>query len=261
MEFFFYLNAAVFGSFMNVVIARLPMILFGGWGLESVTDCHLPATLSGRSMCPKCGNKINWYQNIPIVSYFLLRGKCAHCNVKISFRYPLVEVLSVASAVLIHSAYDGIGLVLVLYFTLMVLIMLAFIDYDTMLLPDVLVALLGFLGLIYLFNYVDSSLWMTHALGVGLTYIVFALIATLYSRVRGFSGLGTGDVKLLMVLGFYLHPYLIIWVSFLSSILFIITYGLSDQHRFQRRPFGPFIISASVLVFHFSAPLLGFIYI
>lgn len=242
----------VFGSFANVVIWRYPRG-------ESVS--HPP------SACPRCGTPIRWYDNIPLVSWLVLRGRCRDCGEPISVRYPLVELLS---GVLWFAAGIRFGMTsqtawaILLFYLLMIL---AFIDLDTMRLPNALVAGLfvsGAVGAIFgqLTGVPAVPLvgtgqgpWLAPVpaalIGSLSSAAVALLIAVAYASVRRREGFGMGDVKLLAAIGMFLGPYGVA-VLFVGSVLGTV-YGLVASRRHDgslafRFPFGPFLALAAVLV-------------
>jgi leader peptidase (prepilin peptidase) / N-methyltransferase len=241
------------GSFLNVVIHRLPLMLEQRWQRECAElngQEPLPEETLGlaqpRSRCPSCGAPIRWYQNIPLLSFALLRGRCAHCQAPISWRYPLVEALTgvvFAWVVLRH----GTGLAGLAGCALAAaLIALAWIDWDTTLLPDditlplawagMIVAALGWGGVS-----LADSLW-----GAVAGYLSLWLVNRGYALVRHEDGMGNGDFKLLAALGAWfgwqaLLP--IVLLASLSGALVGIGLKLLNQLREGRYvPFGPFLV-------------------
>ncbi|MDA3937346.1 MAG: prepilin peptidase, partial [Actinomycetota bacterium] len=209
------LYGLVFGSFGNVVIYRLPL----GMSLS-----HPPST------CPSCGSAIRWYDNMPLFGWIRLHGKCRDCDEPISGRYPLVELASGALWVLAGYAFDlsprTAGAIIFFY----ILLLLTLVDIDTMRLPNSLVATLAGLGatlvLVSQFSNLDilpltptgnsllSGPLATAVLGVLLGGGLSLGVALLYERVRGRSGFGMGDVKLLGAMGLYLGPFVLMALFF-----------------------------------------------
>jgi leader peptidase (prepilin peptidase)/N-methyltransferase len=195
---------AAVGSFLNVVIARVP-------AGESI--------VRPRSRCPRCGTQIAWYDNVPIVSWILLRARCRACGAPISARYPLVEVLGSAAAVLaVHR--HGISLPALAEFALVALLLaLAFIDLDTWLLPHVLTWPVIALGLLAsaagasTASSMSSSLW-----GAGVGFGSFGAISVIGDRILKKEALGFGDVWLLAGLGAFMGLAALLPVVLLASI-------------------------------------------
>jgi prepilin signal peptidase PulO-like enzyme (type II secretory pathway) len=230
---------ASFGSFLNVVIYRIPL------GKSVVRP---------RSQCPKCEKLIYWYENIPIFSWFFLKGKCSDCNVKISVEYPIIEAACGAVTLYFFQDFFILDQIHFAFFkTTIFYIFLAHfvIDLRHKILPDLLNIYLGLLLLVYAFvqfNYLHIGLGFL--IGGGFPF----LISWLFYKIKGQIGLGGGDVKLYAVLGLYLGPLDIMLTIFLSCFLgavvgvFMIAMKLLD--RKNPIPFGPFIlIVAAVQIF------------
>lgn len=218
------------GSFLNVIIYRLPRRLKLNWQQEAKAYLNLPQSelsnqkdtlfsLPGkRSYCPNCHYKIPFYYNIPLLSYILLRGKCHHCHQRISISYPIIELIS-AFACLLTVYYFGITIkgLLVLIFVLS-LITLAMIDFKCHLLPDVITLPLLWLGLVInsfsYFTSLENALWGA-VLGYGILWFVYWF----YKIIRKIDGLGFGDFKLLSAIGAWLG------VNFLLPTLLIASFS------------------------------------
>jgi leader peptidase (prepilin peptidase)/N-methyltransferase len=249
----------LFGSFGNVVIWRLPRG-------ESLS---VPA-----SHCPKCETPIAWYDNVPVASWLALRGKCRSCQATISARYPAVELLSglLWLSATLHFGFSPQAAVCVFFFY--VLLLLAFIDIDTMRLPNSLVGLLAIGGatglavtqltgipavpLMPLGSGVFATPLVFSLLGAVLSAGVVLLIALAYARVRGTEGFGMGDIKLLFVIGLFLGPYGLLVLLFGS--VFGAGFGVAASRRAPegmryRFPFGPFLALAAVFVTLVGAPV------
>ncbi len=226
-------SGLVVGSFVNVIIARLP---------ERQSLVH------PRSRCPGCGAKIAWYDNIPVLSYLLLRGKCRHCKSRISVRYPVVELLT-ALLFLATKIRFGWSLALILrdwpFVTLLVAI--TFIDLAHRIIPDRL-SLPGLaIGLATSWM-VSEPGWPLSLAGAALGFGVFFFFAWLYERMTGRSGLGGGDIKLLAMLGAFLGPEGVITVIFASSVIGSVV-GISGGLLSKEKnlmgvaiPYGPFLV-------------------
>jgi len=198
------------GSFLNVVIYRLPVVLERDWRIQCAEVCGedgRTATESERfnlvvprSRCPQCGHQIAAWENIPVLSYLLLRGRCSACGASISLRYPLVEILTAALSVMVAwrlglSWQAGAGLLLT-----WALIALSFIDFDRQLLPDVITLPWLWLGLgislLGLYTHVADSV-----LGAMLGYLLLWSVYHVFRLLTGKEGMGYGDFKLLAMLG------------------------------------------------------------
>lgn len=249
---------ALIGSFLNVVIHRLPKMMEQSWRHECQTLLELPASapparfdlLWPNSHCPHCQANIKPWHNIPLLSYLWLRGRCAHCQGHIALRYPLVELvtalLSVATFMLL---WDGSHLgppvaALLLTWTL---IALTVIDLDHQLLPDSLTLPLLWLGL--LFN--QASLFTAPAdalYGAVAGYLSLWSFYWLFKLATGKEGMGHGDFKLLALLGAWLGwrllPLIIILSSLLGALIGIALIALRGHDRQVPIPFGPFLAGA-----------------
>ncbi len=246
------------GSFLNVVIFRYPVMMKHQWTeqsrdwleLEPLTDLHPPSLSKPASHCGHCKAPIRAWQNIPLISWLMLRGKCASCRATISIRYPFVELLTgILSAVVVYkfgfSLQSGFGLILT-----WVLVALSFIDFDHKLLPDDIVIPTLWLGLALslLPVFANSS---DAIVGAIFGYLVFWVVFQIFLRLTGKEGMGYGDFKLMALLGAWLGwPYLpqIILVStILGSIVGITLMVTKKASRELAIPFGPYIALAGWL--------------
>lgn len=244
------------GSFLNVVIHRLPLMMFAEWRQQccelleigNAEQSESPLSLSHpRSNCPHCGHRIKAIENIPVISYLFLRGRCSACAARISPRYPLVELTSAAVAVIVAWKF-GVSLQAVLAMLLSwALICLTLIDMDHQLLPDDITLPLLWLGLIAnmfgLFTDLHSSL-----IGAVAGYLAFWSIYILFKFTTGKEGMGHGDFKLLAMLGAWLGwqmlPLIIILSSMVGALVGIGLLVLTRHERSQPIPFGPYIAVA-----------------
>lgn len=233
------------GSFLNVVIHRLPRMM------ES-PDPRFNLASPG-SHCPHCKTPLPFWQNLPVLSFVLLRGRCAHCRHPIGWRYPLVELstlliwLGAAWAPPFHASGWPATLALALGGSL--LLALALVDWDTTLLPDRLTLPLLWLGLLssemgWIGQSLSQAFW-----GCAAGYGSFWLVATVFERLTGQEGLGAGDVKLLAALGAWLGPLLLIPLVLLAALAGLVA-GLAMRARGALRegryvPFGPFLAGAA----------------
>jgi len=232
---------ALWGSFANVCIFRLP---------------KEKGVVSGRSYCPKCKKKIVWYDNIPIISFFLLGGKCRKCKKSISIQYVIVEAINIVSFITIYYFF-GISIITVLLMMLSLsFLIIFFIDLEHFIIPNVLtfpMMIVGFLksfdpNLPFLFpNYINSLIGGLFGYGVIWSIIYF------YKQIRKKEGMGLGDAKLLAVVGFWFGWISIPFVLFLSSVLALLWVApdlIKKSIKLTSQiPFGPYIILASILFF------------
>ncbi|NVK44251.1 MAG: prepilin peptidase [Oceanospirillaceae bacterium] len=248
------------GSFLNVVIYRLPLMMEREWqamAMEAQADgtAQLPEPESGEpfnlavpaSRCPQCGHRIRWYENIPLLSYLALRGKCSSCSARIPLRYPLVELITgLTSAMVVwHFGLNAQGISLMLLSW--GLIALTFIDLDHQLLPDRITLPLLWLGLILnsfgLFTSLQSALW-----GAVIGYLSFWSIYWIFKLLTGKEGMGYGDFKLLAALGAWCGvqqlPLIILLSSVVGVILALALMLLRRHQASNPLPFGPYLAIA-----------------
>lgn len=244
------------GSFLNVVIYRLPVMMERSWKSDCA-ECFPEAKLKvddevfnlvlPRSRCPQCHHLIGSTENIPVVSWLLQKGKCKHCACKISTRYPAIELLTgFLSLVVALFIPFGWPLLFALIFT-WVLIALTFIDVDTMLLPDQLTLPLVWLGLLVNLSGMFTSL-NDAVLGAVFGYLALWSIYWLFKLVTGKEGMGYGDFKLLAALGAWFGwqalPVIILLSSFAGAVLGILMMALSKDKKSKPIPFGPYLAIA-----------------
>src|SRR5438874_4160798 len=247
----------VIGSFLNVVIRRLP---------------EGNSIIRPRSHCPNCKRLIRSYDNVPILSYFLLGGRCRHCNRKISIRYPLVEALSGIVGLLMYDKF-GLGIEWVIFFSFSAaLIVLAFIDLDHRILPDPITLngiWVGVLASVYLAQVSPLVARLLRTAGLEVTNArVIALIASLigalvgggllwgvagaYLRLRGIEGMGFGDVKMMAMVGAFLGaPLALLTImigSLLGSVIGLLYIRFAGKSRQYELPFGSFLAAAGIVV-------------
>ena len=251
------------GSFLNVVIHRLPLMLERGWKMESadllgVAHEETPAiTLSTpRSRCPSCGHAIAWYENIPLASWLWLRARCSACKAPISARYPLIEVATAVLFALVGWRFGAEPVALLWCFFCAVLVALAGIDWDTTLLPDNLTLPLLWAGL------ASAALGWTIPLadavwGAIVGYLSLWSVYWLFKLTTGKEGMGFGDFKLLAALGAWLGWKMILPIvlgaSVIGAIIGIIMKMSSSLREGRYVPFGPFLAGAGLVVL-FAGP-------
>jgi len=249
------------GSFLNVVIYRLPIMMERDWkrqceefladdeetssskdNQQERFDLTLP-----RSRCSSCNHPIAAWDNIPVLSYLILAGKCRHCKSRVSFRYPFVELLTAAASVSVAMHFGfGVQALFALILTWS-LIALTFIDYDTQLLPDDITMPLLWLGLIISVEsvFVESS---TSIIGAAAGYLSLWLVYQLFRLVTGKEGMGFGDFKLLALLGAWLGwqmlPLVILLSSVVGAIIGISLVLFKKHNKDHPIPFGPYLAIA-----------------
>jgi leader peptidase (prepilin peptidase)/N-methyltransferase len=244
------------GSFLNVVIHRLPIMLQRGWRQE----CELllnpdkePAPLSPynlfvpASRCPSCQQKLAWYWNIPVLSFLALLGRCRYCKSKISWRYPMLELLTAVLSGLLAWMYGwNIQLVAALLFTWFLLPLL-FIDFEHQLLPDNLTLPLLWLGLIFNLSYTFASL-SSAVIGAIIGYLFFWSVYWIFKLLTKKEGMGYGDFKLLAALAAWTGwQYLLMLVLFSGILGIVINIATAFVRRHsvrQAMPYGPALVIA-----------------
>ena len=247
------------GSFLNVVIYRTPKMMEQEWQQEcqmllhpeqALID-HSKLTLSKpASTCPKCHTSIRWYQNIPIISWLVLRGKCGSCQNPISIRYPLIELLTLVCSLTVVAVFGAsVQMILGLIFT-WVLIALTFIDFDTQLLPDRFTLPRAALGLginsFAIYTTATAAIW-----GYLIGFLCLWVVYYLFKLITGKEGMGYGDFKLLAALGAWMGPLLLPLIVLLSSVVGAIIGIVLMKMRGENQPFafGPYIAIAGWIAF------------
>jgi leader peptidase (prepilin peptidase)/N-methyltransferase len=255
--FFFltvFLLGLIVGSFVNVVIHRLPIMLERGWRQQCDELAGKPAQQSDRydlmvprSRCPGCGHAISALENIPLLSYAWLKGKCKGCNKRISPRYPTVELLTGVLSLIVAWRFGVSITTLGALLLTWALITLTFIDYDHQLLPDNITLPLLWLGLVFNVAGVYVSL-DSAVVGALAGYLSLWGVYQLFKLITGREGMGYGDFKLFAALGAWLGwqllPLIILLASFLGAIIGIGGILLRGRDRTVPIPFGPFLCLA-----------------
>lgn len=237
---FTFIYCSLIGSFLNVVIYRLPKnqdIIFQ------------------RSSCPKCGHKIRWYELIPIISFLFLFTRCSQCKTKISWRYPLTELIIGIMGVYLapsHWNFDN-SIIFLFYFSIFCIFMCHFqIDLAHKILPDSLNIILFSLFLSYSVLHFSVFHWL---LGGAIGLLFPLLVTWIFYLLRGQIGLGGGDIKLYGILGLFLGPELILRNIFLSCFLGAIVAGflifIKKLKKENPIPFGPFILVVAAIQIYF----------
>jgi leader peptidase (prepilin peptidase) / N-methyltransferase len=244
------------GSFLNVVILRLPARLAHEWRsqsrevleLEAPSDEAAPADLVfARSHCPKCGHTLSWWENIPLASFLALRGRCRACRTPISWQYPVVELVTGIATAAVVWHYGPTASALVAVVATWMLIALTGIDLRTQLLPDQITLPLLWLGLLagVAGLMVDAR---TAILGAAAGYLVLWSVYWAFKLLTGKEGMGYGDFKLLGALGAFVGWQGIVPILLMSSVIGAITgsiwLALRGRDRATPIPFGPYLAAA-----------------
>ncbi|BCK88663.1 type 4 prepilin-like proteins leader peptide-processing enzyme [Sideroxyarcus emersonii] len=255
----------VVGSFLNVVIHRLPRMMERDWHAQCAElngQSPEPAPrynlLVPRSACPHCGHAISAAENIPVLSYLLLRGKCKGCGAAISPRYPTVEAVSgILSAYAAWHFGFGIAAVAALVF-IWALLALTFIDFDTQLLPDDITLPLLWLGLLLNLNGVYTSL-PNAVIGAAAGYLCLWSVYWAFKLTTGKEGMGYGDFKLLAVigawLGWQLLPLVILLSSLVGAVVGIALILFAKHGRNIPIPFGPYLAGGGLIALFWGLAL------
>jgi leader peptidase (prepilin peptidase) / N-methyltransferase len=242
------LLGVVIGSFLNVVIHRLPIMIEHDWeGKPASLSLSQPA-----SFCPSCRRPIRWFENVPLVSYLMLKGRCSACNTEIGFRYFLVELVTgcLFALIFLQHGFSAQGLAWSVYTAF--LICLALIDWDTTFLPDTLNQPLLWIGLVAsAFGVTGISLENSLA-GAVIGFLFFWSLSLAFRRLAGKEGLGRGDFKLLAAMGAWLGWQALPIVLIIAGSSALIA-GLIMRKRGTLReglyiPFGPFLALAGILL-------------
>ena len=264
------------GSFLNVVIHRLPIMLDWEWRTQArellEIDLEYPREppynlVVPRSTCPQCKAPIKAYQNVPLLSYLWLRGRCANCRARISPRYPIVELATglLSAAVAWHYGWHWQTLAaLVLTWAL---IALTVIDYDHQILPDSITLPLLWLGLLLSIAWhpglrpafpVDPA---SAVIGAAAGYLLLWLVYWVFKLVTGKEGMGYGDFKLLAVLGAWMGwqmlPLIILLSALTGAVIGIALIVLRRRERGRPMPFGPFLAMAGWIAMMWGAEIVG----
>jgi len=253
------------GSFLNVVIHRLPKMMEREWHAQcaefsgkSIPESAPYNLIVPRSACPHCQHAIGALENIPVLSYLVLRGKCKGCGARISARYPIVETLSglLSAYAAWHFGFGlAAGAALIMIWSL---IALTFIDFDTQLLPDAITLPLLWLGL--LLNINDTFTSLTNAVvGAAAGYLVLWSVYWLFKLVTGKEGMGYGDFKLLAAIGAWLGwtmlPLTILLSSLVGAVVGIALIVIAKQGRNIPIPFGPYLAGGGLIALFWGQPL------
>ena len=251
------------GSFLNVVIYRLPKMLERQWASEcaeltgqAAPDAEPFNLLVPRSRCQKCGHQIKWYENMPVLSYVFLRGKCSSCGTPISLRYPLVELVTglLFAWCIWRWGWNASGALWCLFSAL--LIVMTLIDWDTTLLPDNLTLPLLWAGLIgsalhWIPVSLSDSIW-----GAVAGYMSLWLVYWAFKLVTGKEGMGYGDLKLFAALGAWFGWQALVPIILMASVIgAIVGIGMKMMSSLREGgvvPFGPFLAMGGITAMVFG---------
>jgi len=237
----FFLLGLIFGSFANVLIFRLP---------------REKSVIFPFSFCPSCNKKIKWYDNIPVLSFILLRGKCRACGSKISLQYPLVEIIMGILFALVVNFLGITSKSIALIFLLFNLVVIAFIDFKWRIIPDEINLSILVAGIIYSLYKMGLLRGIVFSLTGSLVGFLFLLLtAHIGDKVFKKESLGGGDIKLIAGLGTFLGAKNVFVCIFLSSILgifYAVPLYFMSKKRKKEIPFGPFIMLAGLISFLFK---------
>ncbi|MFD3318252.1 prepilin peptidase [Alteromonas macleodii] len=259
------------GSFLNVVIYRLPIMMERSWqqeyqsyfseddptpnGKDSSASEEVFNLVKPDSTCPSCGHKIRAWENVPVISYLFLKGKCAKCKVGISVRYPLVELFTALACTFAAYQFGVTSQALWAVLFTYILVALLFIDLDKMLLPDQLTLPLLWLGLLLSTQHIFVG--TTDAIiGAAAGYLSLWSVYWLFKLATGKEGMGYGDFKLLAALGAYTGwqglPIIILLSSFVGAIAGILIMVIQNKGKSLAIPFGPYLAVAGWLTLLFK---------
>ncbi len=231
------------GSFINVCIYRIPL---------------KKSIISPPSTCPKCGQRIKFYDNIPLISYILLLGKCRHCHDRIPLTYPAVELLIGVMSLALFIRY-GLSIHYILFLLFVsALIAISFIDFRHKIIPDVL-SLPGIVAG-FLISFLPGTItWLDSLIGILSGGGALFLVGFVYKILTGREGMGGGDVKLLAMIGAWMGwislPFIVLISSLTGAVIGFAFIILSGKGLRFRIPFGPFLSLGALLYFFFGSEL------
>ncbi len=239
------LLGAIFGSFFNMLIYRVPRGI---------------SIISPSSTCPQCGHRLKWNENIPIISYLILRGRCAECSSRIPLRYLVVEIITSVAFVMAFKR-NGFSLpffVEVLFFSLLILV--TFTDLETYIIPDIYSiggTILGFL----LSGINPVVTWKESLLGIVLGLAILLFISIAYFKIRGKEGMGGGDIKFMALIGAFTGYTGVIVAMFVSAIVGLIA-GIivmvkSKEGFAAMIPYGPFLAFGALVAYLWADNIIG----
>ncbi len=247
---FAFILGAVVGSFLNVCICRLP---------------EGKSIVSPPSACPLCGIRIRWYDNIPIISFLVLKAKCRACHAPISWRYPLIEALNGLLTLFLFMKFGASFTFLALFIFSSSLVVITCIDLDHQIIPDEISLpgiITGFLCSFFIEDsYSGMNLgWLNSLGGILLGGGSLFLVAWGYEKLTGKEGMGGGDIKLLAMMGAFLGwlcvPFIILAASLVGSVIGVSVMMIQKKDRKLAIPFGPFLAFGALLYIFFGRQLI-----
>jgi len=253
------------GSFLNVVIHRLPLMMEREWQCqcaelrgEDMPELGHLTLATPRSRCPSCGHAISALENIPVISWLVLRGKCSSCHTGISIRYPIIEamtgLLTAFSAAHYGFGWMALGAILFTW----ALISLTFIDFDTKYLPDSITLPLLWGGLLFNLSGTFTDL-QSAVVGAMAGYLALWSVYWAFKLITGKEGMGYGDFKLLAALGAWqgwqMLPLIILLSSMVGAIVGILLIILAKRGRDVPIPFGPYLATAGLIALFWGKEL------
>jgi len=247
LDIFAFIFGAVVGSFLNVCIFRIP-------AKKSI--------VKPSSQCPHCHHAIRFYDNIPILSFIILRAKCRNCGAKISWRYPLVELITAAFALVLFMKFGPTLQFLAFFVFTAALIVITFIDLDHQIIPDV-ISLPGIPIFLLAAIFITGVPWLEALIGVLIGGGVLFAIAFIYEFLTKREGMGGGDIKLLAMIGGFLGWKSLIFVLLFSSltgaVVGVTVMIIQKQNMKYAVPFGPFLSAAAVAYIFAGASFMQFL--
>jgi leader peptidase (prepilin peptidase) / N-methyltransferase len=258
----------VIGSFLNVVVHRLPIMMERAWQKDiadatgqPVADDGLPARYDlwlPRSACPHCGHELRPWENIPVFSYLMLRGRCSACHARVSLRYPVIELASAAFAVLALMVFGASFAALAAFAFAVTLLTMSAIDIDTHLLPDTLTLPLLWAGFIVNLDMTFVTL-RDGMLGAIAGYLALWCVHWAFRLIRGIDGMGYGDFKLLAALGAWLGwaalPQIVLIAAVTGAVVGLFATWRGRMRFEEPLPFGPFLAAGGVITLFAGTPL------
>ena len=244
-QFLIFILGVSLGSFANVCIYRLP---------------KNKQIISGRSFCPRCKKKLNWFDNLPIISYLFLSGKCRKCKKIIPLRYLIVEIITGITFLLIHINFNNFLTIIFLSILSLLFIIIFFIDLENFIIPDSLNFSIMALALFKNFLPVSNTSFIQEInqsiIGGIVGYLSIWLIIYLYKMIKKIEGMGLGDAKLMagigLLFGWQSVPF-VLFVSAILGLIFVLPSLINKQKNMRSEiPFGPFIIVASLIYFTYG---------
>ena len=242
---FSFILGLLLGSFINVCIYRIPL-------KESI--------VTPSSKCPHCGKAIRFYDNIPVLSFFFLWGKCRHCEHSISWRYPLVECLCGFLSLFLYIKYGADFQYIVYLIFVLSLVVVTFIDLDHKIIPDIL-SLPG-IGVGMMVSFLPGTIsWFDSLIGIVAGGGILFLVAFGYERMTGRDGMGGGDIKLLAMIGAWMGwkslPMVLLISSFSGALIGAVFIWFSGKGYRVQIPFGPFLSAGAILCLFFGGTMLN----